>query len=322
MPPRNSADPEQKDMDELADNMLSVEDNFDDKVVEDEELDDDEQGEDEDTGEEKTEETKEQKVPGEQEGAPVEEAPSDTKAAALKLRQLTSSTIPAFQRRISNLEKENTDLKSNTKVVEAFQSTMQQFGLSGEEARLGLQMASAWKASPKKLLENLLAQAKAANIQIDGQAPGIDQAAITSMIKAELAPLTAQFRPQQERQQQLDRVSEEIDQLLISYPDSELQGKLIAEIAQREQVPLETAYLKAKVLVAEQGLSWEHDIIAQINAQRARPRKPTPTGPNVSSRRQSSAPYVNGEETETQFSPTSSNRQNTRSLLRELGIRT
>lgn len=314
----SSSQNEDDDAEIAGDNETSNDEEDLDDVSSPEASDDEDEGEDGGEGQERAPATQAKGKQGADKDAPPKQIPD--KEAAIKYRQLIASTIPAYQRRVQALETENKTLKQDTQIVAAFKNAITQYGLDGTEARLGLQMAAMWKASPKQLLGHLLAQAKSKGIEIDGQTQaGIDQNAVQNMIQAALAPVLNHLRPQQEQQQTINDRTEEVNQLCINYPDAAEQALLISEIALKENCSMNEAYFRAKALVGELQLDWNQDIPAQL-AARSTKKTTTSRVPNVSSRR-SSAPHVNGaSEKDDQFDISLSNKQITRLLMKEAGI--
>jgi len=195
------------------------------------------------------------------------------------------------ERRVRNAVKAQLD-SLNAQVETFKQSTnYDRYGISPQEASVGLQLISAWKKNPVETLKYLLTEAKAMGHNIDdlGGGGAIDAAAIKRMVDQAVEPLVNDRKASQAEQEARNKVDTEFRAFATKYPDYKPHEADIAKLLrENDDISPEVAYLQLQAFALRNSLDWSKPLGPQILARSggAQPsgqqRQGLPVGRNVS----------------------------------------
>lgn len=183
------------------------------------------------------------------------------------LKQYNTSLIPMFKRKIAKLEKDIADGGSLNQAAQQFQSNIQSFGLSSDEANVGLQMASLYKTNPALLIQRLAADAQSKGVKLEGVPnQGVDAHSIQQIVNNALAQ---RLGPQQAAQQQQQRSpQQEVDDFYMGNPAAMMHDRELGMLAQRfPQDNLDQLWSRLQAYAQTNGFSLNAPLRQQFEAR-------------------------------------------------------
>lgn len=194
----------------------------------------------------------------------------------IKERQLATTVVPALQNEIKQYKDEIAKRDQSIAAFKELQTTVQNFGLSPQEAQIGFQLASSWKTDPGGTIQKLLTYAASKGIKVEGApAPAVTREMLASIVEEKLSPVLQKARQEEQAQQyQLD-AQRQATEFLTEYPDAATHQSDIATIMQKYNFTPQRAYLELYKYAAQNGLDWNQPLAPQVRAKQANPNPVT-----------------------------------------------
>lgn len=196
----------------------------------------------------------------------------------LKERQLATTVIPALQNEIKQYKDEIAKRDQSIAAFKELQTTVQNFGLSPQEAQVGFQLASSWKSDPAGTIQKLLTYAASKGIKIEGApAPAVTREMLASIVEEKLSPVLQKARQEEQLQQQQFDAQRQATEFLTEYPDASIHQGDIATVMQQYNFTPQRAYLELYKYAAQNGLDWNQPLAPQIRAKQTPNPNPVTT---------------------------------------------
>lgn len=229
---------------------------------------------------------KEQEAATETAAAPVTEQPdaataqqaqaSPTNIDSLKERQLATTVVPALQNENRTLQAELAKRDDTIKSFQELQTSVQNYGLSPQEAQIGFQLAANWKTDPGGTIQKLLTYAASKGINVEGApAQAVSREMLASIIEEKLAPVLQKARLEEQETQETIAAQRQATEFLTEYPDAAVHEQDIANIMQQHSLTPQRAYVELYKYAAMQGLDWNQPLAPQVRAKQANPNPVT-----------------------------------------------
>ena len=157
------------------------------------------------------------------------------------------------------------------------QNTVQNFGLSPQEAQIGFQLASSWKTDPAGTINKLLTYAQSKGINVEGApAPAVTRDMLASIVEEKLAPVLQKARQEEQQQQYVLAAQRQATEFFTEYPDAVTHQNELAQMMQKFNYTPQKAYIELHKYAASNGLDWNAPLAPQVQAKHANPN-PTST---------------------------------------------
>lgn len=193
-----------------------------------------------------------------------------------QLRQLTQTYIPSLERENQRLTERVQTLEAVDQGVRQYVSDIQSHGLSPDEARIGLRLASQFKTNPATCIANLIAHARASGIQLGQDTPNMapDAGAVASLVEqrvsAALAPIMQFIQPQLQAYQHDTQLANRVSQFFNTYPEAVLHENDIARIVSANpSMSPERAWMTLYQFAVKEGYDLSQPLAPQHQAKQS-----------------------------------------------------
>lgn len=194
------------------------------------------------------------------------------------LQQYRTTLIPAMERDLQTAQTRVQELEAERQGYQQYTQNITQFGLTPQEASLGLQLAAGYKLNPAETIKRLISAATANGIQLSPDTPnvGLDAATVAQIVQQQLAPVVNRFTQQEQATQQeaqrRQQLQERVNNFFGTYPDARIHEDAIAGVIQSNPgLSLEQAYVETYKWALKNNLDWNKPLVPQLQARTNKP---------------------------------------------------
>lgn len=188
-----------------------------------------------------------------------------------------------MQQRVDELTKLNEQLKQSSGSGQGFGQLTQQFGITPQEATMGMQLVSSFKRDPVGTVKYILTEMQAMGHNIEGLGgPEVNMGAIARMIDQRLAPITEDRRNAQ-REQQIEQEARRSYESFVNNPEfvhARVHEDVLARLlGQDPRLSPDAAYYKLQSWALQNGLDFTRPLKDQVTSRmqaQSRPAAPEP----------------------------------------------
>jgi hypothetical protein len=183
---------------------------------------------------------------------------------------------------------ENAALRSRVDGYENANAVARQNGLTMEDYGAALHLMVQWKKNPIETINTLLrvAQERGNDVSaIRGGQPGIDPAALRSMVEEVVKQGLAPFQPIAEQQQRAQaqyqheqEVLEQYNDFMRDFPDASPHQESIANVMRDHGMSAREAYFALRAFAAQNQLNWGADLKNQLLQRQPNGQMQPPAG--------------------------------------------
>ena len=175
---------------------------------------------------------------------------------------------------LQDANKQLQEAQGQVKAYEQAFSGAKELGVGPQEANIGHRLIASYKKDPVGTVNYLLTELKAAGYdtsQIGGS--GVDTNAIQRSIERQLQPITDQYRAQQQKSEQDQKLDAEVNNFFNKFPDAAQHENEIAQLVERDpNMSLDAAYYALREYFARNGLNWSAPLSQQGAQQSGQPQ--------------------------------------------------
>lgn len=194
--------------------------------------------------------------------------------------QQSQQHVQQLRQTVDEANKRAAEMSAELEAYRKSNHHIQSAGITPDEHAMGMQLMSAWKQNPMKVVEFLLAEARAKGYNIESVSQGADRHTLEQLLDERLKPFTEAHQAQQRQQEEQEKLANYVNNFYTQYPDARLHDQLIGQIVANNpgSDPVQVyQWLKSETL--RRGLDFSQPLGPQYAALEREQQQPQTTAP-------------------------------------------